>query len=429
MVPVRKMANLQLAQVGCGGMGLRHVYGLIELKERGFDTFDLIAICDRHRSAAEHVARVAEDGLGIKPIIHTDFDDMIDAERSLDALNIVTDTRAHQSFALLAFDAGLHVAVEKPMALTVRACLTMIEGAASANRVLSVSENYRRDPMNRLTKALLESGIIGDIRLAINVSTAGGQDVRQAAAWRHLKNRGGGILEFGVHTSDLTLYFMGDVERVYAETHLWQETRNMAQPMEGLRRFYNHRVKEEVEKSKVIEATAEDTGLAVLRFTSGAVGQTTYSDAAPGESSGADIIYGSEGSLRLPGSRSGHPVRVTLSGRADPINDNDLLNEVPDFRLDDVTSRIFGVKDKMSRYDLPFEQADRKLIAIELQDFADAIDQEREPEVTGSIGLDALALSYAILESGHLEEPVLFDDVRLDRISSYQHEMNEILGI
>ena len=363
--------------------------------------------------------------MGIRPRIHTDFQDMLDAERALDAINIVTDTRAHHSFALAAFDAGLHVAVEKPMALTVRACRTMIDGAGAAGRVLSVSENYRRDPMNRLTKALLESGVIGEIRLAINVATSGGRDVRQAVAWRHLKNRGGLILEYGVHTSDLTFCFMGEVERVYAETHLWQKSRTMAQPSEGMRRFYRHRVKEEIEESVDIEATAEDTGLAVWRFTSSAIGQTTYSDAAPGEPSDTGIIYGSEGSLRLPGSRSGRPVQVTLSGRQAPVGHDDLLNEVPDFRLDDVTSRMFGGKDRMSDYDPSFEQPDRKLIAIELQDFADAIVQGTEPEVTGEVGLDAVALSYAILESGYLAKPVLFDDVRHDRISAYQQEINE----
>lgn len=61
------MALLQICQVGCGVMGLRHVYGLIELKERGFDTFDLVALCDLHQSAADHVAGVAEDGLGTRP--------------------------------------------------------------------------------------------------------------------------------------------------------------------------------------------------------------------------------------------------------------------------------------------------------------------------------------------------------------------------
>ncbi len=423
------MALLQLAQVGCGGMGLRHVYGLAELRRCGFDTFALAALCDRHRSSAEHVAGVAEAELGLKPRVYTDFRAMLEAERGLDAVNVVTDTRMHHVFALDAFDAGLHVAVEKPMGVTVRACRRMIDAANAAGRVLSVSENYRRDPMNRLTKALLRGGIIGQPRLAINVATSGGRGVRQVVAWRHVKERGGLILEYGVHTSDLTLYLMGGVERVFAETHLWEKTRTMVEAAQPMQRFYDHRVKEEMEEAEAIEATAEDTGLALVRFASGAIGQTTYSDAAPGEPSDTDIIYGSEGSLRLPGSRTGREIQVTPAGRQSPIGQDDLLAQVQDFRLDDTTSRMFGGRDRMSSYDAELEQPDRKLIAIELQDFADAITTGRRPEVTGEEGLDAVALSYAILESGRIAQPVAFADVRGDRVNAYQQSINEAAGL
>ena len=423
------MALLQLGQVGCGGMGLRHVYGLAELRRCGFDTFALAALCDRHRSSAEHVAGVAEAELGLRPRIYTDLQAMLEAERGLDAVNIVTDTRMHHVFALDAFDAGLHVAVEKPMGITVRACRRMIEAGRASGRVLSVSENYRRDPMNRLTDALLRGGVIGEPRLAINVATSGGRGVRQVVAWRHMKERGGLILEYGVHTSDLTLYLMGGVQRVFVETHLWEKTRTMAETAQPMQGFYDHRVKEDAEKSETIEATAEDTGLALVRFASGAIGQTTYSDAAPGEPSDTDIIYGSEGSLRLPGSRSGRPVQVTLTGGRSPVSQEDLLAQAPDFRLDETTARMFGGRDRISSYDAAFEQPDRKLIAIELQDFADAITTSRRPEVTGEEGLDAVALSYSILESGHLIQPVSFDDVRSDRVNAYQQEINEAVGM
>ena len=423
------MALLQLGQVGCGGMGLRHVYGLAELRRCGFDTFAVTALCDRHRSSAEHVAGVAEAELGLRPRVYTDLQDMLEAERNLDAVNIVTDTRMHHPFALAAFDAGLHVAVEKPMGITVRACRRMIDAASAAGRVLSVSENYRRDPMNRLTNALLRGGVIGEPRLAINVATSGGRGVRQVVAWRHMKERGGLILEYGVHTSDLTLYLMGGVQRVFAETHLWEKTRTMAETAQPMQGFYDHRVKEDAEKSETIEATAEDTGLALVRFASGAIGQTTYSDAAPGEPSDTDIIYGSEGSLRLPGSRTGRPVQVTLSGQRSPVEQKDLLAQVPDFRLDETTSRMFGSRDRITSYDAQFEQPDRKLIAIELQDFADAILNGRRPEVTGEEGLDAVALSYSILESGHLVQPVSFDDVRGDRVNAYQQSINQAVGL
>ena len=137
-----------------------------------------------------------------------------------------------------------------------------------------------------------------------------------------MKDRGGWLLEQGVHTSDLTLYLMGDVERVFAETHLWERTIKIARP-EQPTELYAHRVREEIEEADTVEATAEDTGLPgpdeVSGSTrrppgSGAIGQTTFSDAAPGEQSSAHVIYGSdrvsEGSLRLPGFRAGRPVQV-----------------------------------------------------------------------------------------------------------------------
>ena len=423
------MALLSLAQVGCGGMGLRHVYGLVELNRQGFDTFDLVALCDLHESAASYVAAQAEKGLGKRPRIYTDYDTMLEHEQALDAINIVTDTRMHHAFAIKAFDAGKHVAVEKPMALTVRACQRMIEAALKKRKTLSVSENYRRDPMNRLVSALLRAGAIGEPRLMVNVSTGGGRTVQQIAAWRHLKLRGGLVIEFGVHTSDLILYFLGDVERVFAETHIWEKVRYLIPEPGRLTRFYGHRAKEDIEKGESFEATAEDTAFAVLRFASGATGQLTMSMAAPGERTNADIIYGSQGSLRLPGSRTGRPIQVTHANIQKPLGEDDVLALVPDFHLDDLTSRFFDGRRRLSSYDMSFEEIDRKLIGMELQDFAEAVAKNQDPEVTGKIGLKAVALSYAILESGYLRKPVDYSDVLEDRISAYQHEINESVGL
>ena len=53
----------------------------------------------------------------------------------------------------------------------------------------------------------------------------------------------------------------------------------------------------------------------------------------------------------------------------------------------------------------------------------------REPEVTGQLGLDAVALTYAFLESGEINEPVSFADVAADRTNAYQQEINEAFGL
>ena len=422
------MALLQLAQVGCGGQGLRYVYGLAALRRHGFDTFALTAVCDRHRSNAEHVAGEAEAELGLRPRVYTDFRAMLEAERGLDAVNIVTDTRMHHVFALDAFDAGLHVAVEKPMGVTVRACLRMMEAASARGRVLSVSENVRRDPMYRLARALLRGGAIGEPRLHLHVTTSGSRATEQLVAWWHMKDRGGWTLEQGVHTSDLTLYLMGDVERVFAETHLWERTIKIARSAQSSE-LYAHRVREDMEEADTVEATSEDTGLALMRFASGAIGQTISSDAAPGEQSNGHSIYGSEGSMRLPSFRAGRPVQVTLAGERSLVTEADLMAQVPGFRLDDTTATLFGGMGRLHSYDAPIEETTRKILALELQDFADAITTGRKPEVAAEEGLDAVALSYAILESGHLAQPVAFDDVRSDRVNAYQQEINEAAGL
>ena len=76
--------TLQLAIVGCGGMGLRHAHGYIELRKK-FDSFKLVAVCDRYEEAANHVASVVEDATGERPIVYTDLDKMLDSESGLES--------------------------------------------------------------------------------------------------------------------------------------------------------------------------------------------------------------------------------------------------------------------------------------------------------------------------------------------------------
>ena len=423
------MADLQIAQVGCGGMGLRHLYGQLESK-RVFGTFDYVAVCDLNASAAEHVAAEAERGLGKRPHVYTDFDEMLDKETGLDAVDIVTDAGLHHVLALKAFNAGVHVAVEKPLALTVRAGLKMIEAAERAGKVLSVSENYRRDPLNRLVKAVLDSRALGSPRLVFDISASGTRHMPHATAWRHLKLRGGYLLDYAVHAADLLLYFMGEVDRVYAETHLWERTRYVDEPQsESMKRFYRHRVKEAIERGGSVECTSEDMAVAVVRFKSGAIAQFAQTVAAPGERTGAGIVYCDNGSINLPGSRSGRALRVTRIGEDAYLSEEDTLDLVPEFRLDDTTAPLFDGQRRMSSYDIPFADIDRKLIALELEDFAGAIRDGREPEVTGRVGLDAVALTYAFLESGALHQAVAFADVAADRVNTYQQEINEAAGL
>jgi hypothetical protein len=67
---------------------------------------------------------------------------------------------------------------------------------------------------------------------------------------------------------------------------------------------------------------------------------------------------------------------------------------------------------------LPYQKADKRLIAIELYDFAALIN--KRPEVDGVNGLKVAALTYAICESACLGKPVRVSDVENSKISNYQ---------
>jgi predicted dehydrogenase len=151
--------------------------------------------------------------------------------------------------------------------------------------------------------------------------------------------------------------------------------------------------------------------------------------AAPGEVTSANMIYCAEGSIRLPSARSGQQVKITKSGDMEPLSAQDTLDMVPDFQIDDQTARLFGGNRRLASYDLDHRQTDAKNIAIELQDFARAIIDNRPPEVTGQIGLDAVALIYAMLESGLAHRPVTFSEIVGDQLNDYQNDANEYMGL
>ena len=124
------MDKLRLGLVGCGGMGTRHVYGLKELNDTPFCNVELAAVCDIRRENAELAAEEAENLLGVRPKVFTDVEEMARDTGDLAAVDVVTDPSVHHTVVCQALDLGLHVLVEKPMAITVHTCQLMLDAAA-----------------------------------------------------------------------------------------------------------------------------------------------------------------------------------------------------------------------------------------------------------------------------------------------------------
>jgi predicted dehydrogenase len=397
--------TLAMALVGCGGMGRRHIGGMKKLHEAGKMAFDLAAVCDTLPENAGKAADLAEETLGRRPEIFHDFRTM-SRTIHLDAIIVTTTPEMHTPIALEAFATGLHVMIEKPITLTVAAGRRLVEAARRADRRLAVAENYRRDPINRLAKALVDSGSIGKPYLAVQASSGGGEFVI-ITPWRHLKNRGGIVVDMGVHYADILEYFLGPIESVFG---------------------YNDVVdKERKDREGAMHpADAEDLSVGVARFESGAIANWMLSLAGRGEGHFHRAVYGTGGSLVIPSDRSGKTLRLTLrqNGEDVAVPDSELLALLPNFALDSVTASLFG-GERLSTYDMVWADIDANLLGIEQADFVKAVQNGREPEVTGEQGLRSLAVVLGFLESELLGRSVTLAEILDGKTAVYEAAIEE----
>jgi predicted dehydrogenase len=421
--------TIPLAIVGCGGMGHRHLYGLAELARAGLSPFTLVGVCDPDEGNANSLADQATGLLGQRPAVGGNLEALA-AATDVAAIDLTTTPRYHHTVAVEAFERGWHVMSEKPLGLTARACRLMVQAAAEHGKVLSTAENYRRDPINRLGKALLDAGVIGDPRLMLH-HTMGGADRMLISVWRHQKDASGVLLDVGVHFADILEYYLGPAATVYAQTRLHEKTRK--NPIAGKDVTDGGSpggVYERWQKDMPaeFEATAEDAGYATMLFESGAVVSYIEDHASRGESMWKRAIFGGLGSLDLPGDRSGRRLTLHLPGQ-DAESGAGLLRLVPDFHLDEATAALFG-GDRLFEYGFEFVETDRKLIAVEYADFGLAIGgQAGHPEVSGAQGARSVAIAYAWMESQVAGRAVTVDEVLNDQLNAYQADINDSLDI
>ena len=401
--------TLNLALIGCGGMGRRHIRGMHKLMLTGQQRFNLVAVCDVYEPNAELATDLATELLGTTPQRFTSITGAAAAIPDLHAVIITTAPDSHADIGIEALNLGLDVMVEKPIALTVSQALRLVEAGRQSGRTLAVAENYRRDPINRLAKAIVDAGIIGTPYLMIQSSSGSGEKVI-ITPWRHRKVSGGIVVDMGIHYADILEYFLGDIESVFANTSVVDQKR--------------------VDNEGVWhEADAEDLAVGTVRFASGAIGNLLIDLAGRGQGHFSRIIHGTDGSLAIPQDRTGNPLILSLrqDGSDHEIDQSELLNLVPGFRLDPVTAALFG-GERLTTYDLPFADIDANLLAIEQADFADAITNSRDPEVDGAFGLRSLAIAYGLIESEHLGRPADIATMLQNVDTPYQSELDAAIA-
>ncbi len=155
--------------------------------------------------------------------IYQSVDDAI-ADPSVDALSICLPHRFHCDVAIAAAEAGKHVLVEKPMAMTVAEATRMIDAADKNGVMLFVAENVPYSPVSRTLRDIVQSGrTIGEIVSASVVSEFRAEQYGYPGrrAWLSTPDAGGSghWLLNGIHTVAQVRYIFGEIRDVYLRHH------------------------------------------------------------------------------------------------------------------------------------------------------------------------------------------------------------------
>ncbi len=188
---------------------------------------------------------------------------------------LCTPSGLHGEQALAALRANKHVVVEKPISVDVASAEEIVRLAAQRSRFVSVISQRRLEPQNQYLKRLLEEGSLGRPILGETFCHWHRDDEYYAhATWRTEQHSGGGsLINQGLHSVDLLAWLLGPVTSVTAQYATLGR-----------------------------EMDAEDTTVATLRFSSGALGLVGTTTAAPPGRPAALALFTSAGSLEFANS-------------------------------------------------------------------------------------------------------------------------------
>jgi UDP-N-acetyl-2-amino-2-deoxyglucuronate dehydrogenase len=341
----KERKTYRIGLIGCGRISQYH-----------FDAIDKVegllitAVCD----IDEARARAAGERLGVPWF--TSAEKMV-KQKDVDVVTICTWSGLHPEHGILAAKAGKHVIVEKPMALSMDSASELVDRCEQEKVRLFVVKQNRLNPPIRLLKNAVERGRFGRIFAAnVTVRWQRPQEYYDAEKWRGTwKYDGGAIMNQASHYVDLIQWLVGPVESVMAKTAT--QARNIE---------------------------AEDSGAAVLRFASGAIGVIevnvlTY----PRNFEGSLTIIGETGTVKIGGTS----VNKVEHWQFAEYHDDDKL----------VDTGVINTNPP-SVYGFGHEGYYRNVLAV--------LRGEAEPGTDGREGLKSLALILAIYESGRTGKDV-----------------------
>ncbi|MEX2683591.1 MAG: Gfo/Idh/MocA family protein [Candidatus Sigynarchaeota archaeon] len=304
----------------------------------------LVAVADVNKEAAQRIAdqhKVAH--------VTTDYREL--CKLDVDFVVISLPHGLHKEVTLHCLGAGKHVLVEKPMATTVEDGQAMVDAARRAKRKLGVHFQQRFIDATQEAKKIIDGGKIGKI-LQANVSVMWSRDIDyyKKSSWRGTwKMEGGGsLINQAIHPVDQMIYLLGDVKRLFG--------------------FWAHRVH---------DIEVDDNTCAAFLFESGAFGTIQTSTSTKAAFPAKLTIFGSEGGVELDG------------------------NVLTVFKADGTKERTDYAAREGGQVASATDPKKFSVVAHArlMNDFANAIREDREPLVNGVEGLRSLKVVRAVYDS------------------------------
>ncbi len=372
--------SLKLAFIGTGQIAGWHLNGIAALNEHAKakalssePLFELVAMADPRPAACEALANAAAEKLGHRPATFSDYREMLN-KVPLDAAALLVPHHLHWSIAKDCLDAGLHLQVQKPIAITIADGRRIIAYAAMKNKALVVSEP---SVLGRGTRALIDALRSGELigaptmLLDYAVTTLDGGFFMNTP-WRHIKGLAGAgwFLDHGVHRTHWFLEALGSVESACG----------FARTFEPQRRD---------EKHGAFAVDTEDCSMTALRFENGALGHFLVASAGQGSGFGGVRLYGTRGVADLSGG--------TLQKQGETAQ-----------KLDEITAKYHD------------ENLPADAMAHSFLELHQLIAQGKAPLSSGERALEALAVIYACLEASQTNKNVPVADILSGAAHAYE---------
>lgn len=238
------MAPYRVAIIGTGDIAGIHVQALREMKER----VEVVAAMDVDR-ARVGAFRAKHD----LPRSYTEAGAMLSAERP-DLVHIATPPGTHHDLIVQSLNAGAWVWCEKPLCLSLREMDSIARAEQAAGAYCSSVCQWRFGSGARHLKSLIQTAALGRPLVGICLTTWYRDEAYFAVPWHASWTLAGGgpTMGHGIHLMDLFLWLLGE----------WQEVSAMAGTLD-----------------RSIEV--EDVSLAMVRFSSGALGSIVNSLLSP----------------------------------------------------------------------------------------------------------------------------------------------------